>query len=82
MSDHSVYQKLFSEKNTSDLLTRKEAAEYLGVCENTLAVWACKKRHPLRYVKIGRLSKYRKAHLDDFIEHQTVKQENDCGRVR
>lgn len=77
MSNHPVYQKLFSEKTTSDLLTRKEAAEYLGVCENTLAVWACKKRHALKYVKMGRLTKYRKAHLDDFIEHQTIKQENN-----
>lgn len=75
MSDHSVYQKLFSKKSTSDLLTRKEAAQYLGICENTLAVWACTKRHPLKFVKIGRLTKYRKAHLDEFIEQQTIHQE-------
>jgi excisionase family DNA binding protein len=77
MSDHTTYQKLFSEKTTSDLLTRKEAAEYLGVREDTLAIWACKKRHPLKYVKIGRLAKYRKAHLDEFIELQTIKREYD-----
>jgi len=77
MSDHPIYQKLFSEKTSSDLLTRKEAAEYLGVCENTLSVWACKKRYPLKFVKVGRLTKYRKAHLDDFIERQTVQRSHD-----
>lgn len=72
MPNHPLYQKLFSEKPTSDLLTRKEAAEYLGVCENTLAIWACKKRHTLKYTKVGRLAKYRKAHLDEFFERQTI----------
>ena len=72
MPNHLLYQKLFSEKPTSDLLTRKEAAAYLGVCENTLAIWASKKRHALKYIKVGRLAKYRKAHLDEFIERQTI----------
>jgi hypothetical protein len=37
----------------TQLLTRKAAAEYLGVKENTLAVWATTKRHPLPYIKVG-----------------------------
>ena len=56
----------------SDLLTRKEAAKYLGVAERTLAVWACTKRWGLPMVKIGRLAKYRKADLDAFIARRTV----------
>ncbi len=53
------------------LFTRREAANYLGVGESTLAVWACVGRYDLPYVKIGRLAKYRKADLDAFIEKRT-----------
>lgn len=54
----------------SILLTRREAAVYLGVAEQTLAVWKCTGRRSLPFVKIGRLVRYRKADLDAFIlEH-------------
>ena len=43
----------------SELLSRAEAAAYLGVAKQTLAIWACTKRYELNYVKIGRLVKYR-----------------------
>ncbi len=59
----------------SDLLTRREAAAYLGVTPETLAVWASTRRYPLRFIKIGRLSKYRKSDLDAFINSRTV----SCG---
>lgn len=49
------------------LLTRREAAAYLGVAEQTLAVWKCTGRRSLPFVKIGRLVRYRKADLDAFI---------------
>ncbi len=49
------------------LLSRKEAAKYLGISEQTLAIWKCAKRYDLPFVKIGRLIKYRKADLDAFI---------------
>lgn len=51
----------------SILLTRREAAAYLGVAEQTLAVWKCTGRRSLPFVKIGRLVRYRKADLDAFI---------------
>ena len=51
----------------SELLSRAEAAAYLGVAKQTLAIWACTKRYELNYVKIGRLVKYRRADLDKFI---------------
>jgi excisionase family DNA binding protein len=63
-------------KASSDLLTRREAAEYLGVTENTLAVWASVKRYNLSYVKVGRLVKYRRADLDAFIERRTITQQD------
>ena len=37
----------------SDLFTRREAAAYLGVAEQTLAVWKCSGRYYLPCVKIG-----------------------------
>ena len=59
-------------KTHSDLLTRKQTAEYLGVTSRTLAVWACTKRYNLPFVKIGRLVKYRIVDLDAFIARRTV----------
>jgi excisionase family DNA binding protein len=52
---------------SSILLTRREAAAYLGVEEQTLAAWKCTGRRSLPFVKIGRLVRYRKADLDAFI---------------
>lgn len=51
----------------SGLLTRAQAAAYLGVSPRTLAVWKSTGRYGLPVVKIGRLAKYRKADLDAFI---------------
>ena len=59
-------------QSNSDLLTRKQAAAYLGVTERTLAVWKCTGRYNLPCVKIGRLAKYRKSDLDAFIARRTV----------
>lgn len=61
-----------SPKFSSELLTRKEAAEYLGVTPHTLAVWHSTKRYPLPVVKVGRLVKYRKSDLDAFIDSRLV----------
>jgi len=52
----------------SELLNRREAAAYLGVSEQTLAIWKCTGRYNLPYVKIGRLVKYKKSDLDAFIQ--------------
>lgn len=49
------------------LLSRKEAASYLKLMPQTLAVWACTKRYDLPYIKIGRSIRYRQADLDAFI---------------
>ena len=57
-----------------DFLSRREAAEYLGITERTSAVWACVKRYNLPYVKIGRLVKYRRSDLENFINRHTISQ--------
>lgn len=56
----------------SDLMTRKQAAAYLGVTPGTLAVWKTKHRYSLPMIKVGKLAKYRKADLDAWIESRRV----------
>ena len=57
---------------TQTLLSRKEAAKYLGCTAGTLAIWKCTKRYHLPYVKIGRNIRYRLSDLMDFIENNTM----------
>lgn len=61
-----------SHTNQSKLLTNEEAADYLGVASNSLAVWRTTKRYTIPYVKVGRLVKYRIVDLDAFLESRTV----------
>jgi excisionase family DNA binding protein len=68
MLDSSTFGGDTAPKQRPQLLTRKEAAAYLGITEGTLAVWNCTKRYPIPYIKIGRLARYRIADLDAFIE--------------
>lgn len=53
------------------LLTPDEAAEILGVTTHTLAVWRSTGRYQLRYVKAGRLVRYRDSDVQRFIEGRT-----------
>ena len=64
----------------SDILNRKQAAEYLGLKEQTLACWACNKRYGLPVYKIGRHAKYRLSDLERFIEQARcdVSNSNEC----
>ena len=57
----------------SDVMTRAQAAAYLGVKPQTLAVWATKQRHDLPFTKSGRFVRYLRADLDRFLEdHKTT----------
>jgi len=60
------------ELNKHRLLSRKEAAEFLGVKIITLAIWESTKRYNLPMVKVGRLVRYRFGDLLDFVEKRTV----------
>lgn len=53
-------------------LSRKEAAEYLGLQEQTLAAWASTKRYDLPYIRVGRRIRYRISDLEKFLERGTV----------
>lgn len=58
-----------------EFLTRKEAAEYLGVKHNTLSIWAFRRKN-LPYYKVGKMTQYKLSDLDNFIEG--VKQDVDA----
>jgi excisionase family DNA binding protein len=53
-------------------LGNKDAAEYLGLQEQTLNVWRCTQRYPLPFIRVGRKIRYRIADLDRFLESRTV----------
>ena len=59
-------------KRKTELLSRTEAADYLRIAPHTLVVWQSTNRYGLPCVKIGRLAKYRKKDLDDFIQRRTT----------
>ncbi len=56
----------------SELLTRDEAAAFLGIKPQTLAVWLSAGRYSLPCIKVGRLVRYRLRDLEAFLESRTV----------
>jgi len=54
------------------LLTRREAAEFLGVKPQTLATWHITGKYNLPVVKVGRSVRYRLADLERWLESRTV----------
>jgi hypothetical protein len=58
--------------NKEKMLSRKEAAEFLGLRENTLAIWAIKKRYDLPMYKVGKNIKYKITDLQKFQEGQSI----------
>jgi len=57
---------------SAGLLTREQAAEFLGVRPQTLAVWLTTKRYDLRVIKVGSLCRYRLSDLERFLEQRTI----------
>jgi excisionase family DNA binding protein len=55
----------------SELLSVADAANYLGLKAGTLRNWLSAKRLP--FVKVGRLTRLRRAALDDYIEQHTIR---------
>ena len=54
------------------LLTEAEAADYLSVEPQTLCAWRCTRRYNLRFIKVGRLIRYRPEDVEAFLESRTV----------
>ena len=53
------------------LLTRKEAADFLGLKTQTLASWAVSGKYGLPMVKVGARVKYRRADLTEWLRQRT-----------
>lgn len=51
-----------------DIFTNKEAADYIGVKENTLAIWRSTGRYKIPYVKVGTKVIYNKVDLDAWLD--------------
>jgi excisionase family DNA binding protein len=54
------------------LLTREEAAQYLGVKPQTLAAWHVTGKYSLPLVKVGRSVRYRSVDLEKWLAARTV----------
>lgn len=59
----------------NQLLTPSQASEFLGISEQTLAIWRSNKRYNLKYVKVGRYVRYRFHDLMLFLESRTISSE-------
>ena len=53
---------------TNELLTPDDVAELLDVSSQTLASWRTTGRYDLPFVRIGRLVRYRRADIEEFLE--------------
>jgi len=56
----------------SPLLTPSQAADFLNVKPQTLAVWRSTARYNIPFVKVGQHVRYRLADLEKWIEERTV----------
>ena len=54
-----------------NILTTKEAAEFLGLKEKTLRLWRAENKGP-SYIKINRTIRYRRDDLDEFVAKRMV----------
>jgi len=59
-------------QNTNNLISRKQAAQYLGIKEQTMAAWASNHRNDLPYIKIGSRAMYEIDDLDAFKQRNRV----------
>lgn len=53
------------------LLTREQAAKYLGLSLSTLKSWAVHNRYNLPFIKLGRHVRYRLTDLEEFLADNT-----------
>jgi excisionase family DNA binding protein len=69
MQSHHPHE---TNRQAIDLLTPEQTADTLGVTRHTLEVWCSTGRYPeLRYVKVGRLVRYRRGDVESFLDGRT-----------
>lgn len=59
------------ERQSKAFLNRREAAELLGIKEQTLASWAHCRRGPA-FIKVGRSVRYKLADLEKYVSDARV----------
>lgn len=64
--------------NSSGLLTGLEAAKFLGISEQTLRIHRIK-GGGVRFVKVGRLVRYRKRDLEAYLDARTFENTSQIG---
>jgi excisionase family DNA binding protein len=69
--------KVIGVNNPDPLLSKSEAAAYLNIAEQTISNWIVTGRYKLPYVKVGRLTRFRKSDLEAFIARRTVGAETE-----
>lgn len=65
-------QKIAQSKMNEQLLSRREAAKFLGVKENTLAIWKLTNRQVIPTYKVGKFIKYKASDLQKFIDDKLI----------
>lgn len=58
------------------VVNEKDAAEILNISAQTLQAWRQQKTGPA-YVKVGRLVKYRIIDLEDYINRNTIRSQEE-----
>ena len=66
---------------SAGLLSSADAAVYIGVREQTLAVWRSTGRYSLPFIKSGRLVRYRRSDLENFLTSRTVTSTGQLDRA-
>ncbi len=67
-------EELNKENNDDGLMDMESAAKYLSIKKSSLYQLCMRKQ--IAIVKIGRLNKFRKADLDDFIRQNVINAES------
>jgi len=70
-------EKLYKNNNDDGLLDMESAAKYLCIKKSSLYQLCMRKR--ITVIKIGRLNKFRKTDLDDFIRQNVVDAEYNAN---
>ena len=70
--NRNVSEKIPKQKQ---LLDMNEASEFLGISKNTHYEWVIQKKVP--FVKVGRLTKFKKEALDAWLEQRTHEERRD-----
>jgi excisionase family DNA binding protein len=54
------------------LRTPQEAADFLGIKVQTLAVWRTTKRYAIPFIRVGNAIRYRQSDLEKWLAERTV----------